>query len=118
MVVTAPNMATLDDLGGDENSVLALALAITDDAAIAAGIDAAIARFGRIALLANVAGYGYMSSAEEGEDRRIRAMFDTNVFGLFTLTRAILPHMRACKNVLIFNFTSVAIRLDGGAIRE
>ena len=54
------------------------------------------------------AGYGYQATAEEGEEAEIRAQFDTNVFGLFALTRAVLPLMRAQRSGNIVNFTSVA----------
>ena len=50
---------------------------------------------GRIDVLVNNAGYGYQATAEEGEDAEIRAQFEANVFGLFALTRAVLPGMRA-----------------------
>ncbi|HEX7931174.1 MAG TPA: SDR family NAD(P)-dependent oxidoreductase, partial [Sphingomicrobium sp.] len=44
---------------------------------------------------------------EEGEDTRIRAQFDTNVFGLFALTRAVLPVMRAHRSGHVITITSV-----------
>jgi len=106
--VTARDVATLSDLVGDAEQVLPLALDVSDDDAIASTVAETVARFGRIDVLANVAGYGYMSSVEEGEEQHIRAMFDTNVFGLFSLTRAVLPFMRAQKSGHIINITSVA----------
>ena len=43
------------------------------------------------------AGIVELARVEEGEEARIRAQFDTNVFGLFALTRAVLPVMRAAS---------------------
>jgi NAD(P)-dependent dehydrogenase (short-subunit alcohol dehydrogenase family) len=86
---------------------LALDLDVTDQAQIDAAVKAAEARFGRIDILVNNAGYGYQSSIEEGEEARIRAQFDANVFGLFALTRAVLPVMRAQKSGHVINITSV-----------
>ena len=56
----------------------------------------------------NNAGYGYQATVEEGEEAEIRAQFDANVFGLFALTRAVLPGMRARRRGHIINITSVA----------
>ena len=86
---------------------LALDLDVTDQAQIDAAVAAAKDRFGRIDVLVNNAGYGYQTSVEEGEEARIRAQFDANVFGLFALTRAVLPVMRAQKRGHIINITSV-----------
>jgi NAD(P)-dependent dehydrogenase (short-subunit alcohol dehydrogenase family) len=87
---------------------VALQLDVTDPAQIAAAVQAAEARFGAIDVLVNNAGYGYNSTVEEGEDRAIRALFETNVFGLAALIRAVLPGMRGRRRGWIVNFSSVA----------
>jgi NAD(P)-dependent dehydrogenase (short-subunit alcohol dehydrogenase family) len=88
--------------------VLTLSLDVTNPADIDAGIAAAREKFGRIDVLVNNAGYGYQSTVEEGEEMEIRAQFDTNVFGLFAMTRAVLPLMREQRTGNIINITSVA----------
>ena len=55
----------------------------------------------------NNAGYGYLAAIEEGEDAPVRAMFDTNVFGLVAMTKAVLPGMRARKQGAIVNLSSI-----------
>ena len=108
-VVTARDATRVADLiEGHEDRALALALDVTDGHAISAAVAAAEARFGRIDVLVNNAGYGYQASVEEGHEDAIRAQFDTNVFGLFALTRAVLPGMRVRRQGHIVNFTSVA----------
>ena len=107
-VVSARDPSKVADLAqGREADVLIQALDVDDPASIEAAVQAAQERFGRIDVLLNNAGYGYQSSVEEGEDKEIRAQFETNVFGLFALTRAVLPIMRAQKSGRILNVTSV-----------
>lgn len=98
----------LDLVQGAEDRALALSLDVTDQAQIDDAVTTVIERFGRIDVLVNNAGYGYQSSVEEGEDAAVRAMFDANVFGLFALTRAVLPIMRRQRSGHILNITSVA----------
>jgi len=107
-VVTARGRDRVADLAAiAPDRALALDLDVTDQSQIDAAVKAATERFGRIDVLVNNAGYGYQSSVEEGEDARIRAQFDTNVFGLFALTRAVLPVMRAHRSGHVITITSV-----------
>jgi NAD(P)-dependent dehydrogenase (short-subunit alcohol dehydrogenase family) len=108
-VVTGRGKARVADLvQGHEDRALALDLDVTDLGQIDAAVKAALDRFGRIDVLVNNAGYGYQSSVEEGDDQAIRAQFDANVFGLFAMTRAVLPAMRARRSGHIINISSVA----------
>jgi NAD(P)-dependent dehydrogenase (short-subunit alcohol dehydrogenase family) len=109
LVATAREKSRLTELvhaaGG---RAIALDLDVTKQSEIDAAVSAAQDRFGRIDVLVNNAGYGYQSTAEEGTEHEIRAQFETNVFGLFTLTRAVLPLMRKQRSGNIINITSVA----------
>ncbi|PXA84970.1 short-chain dehydrogenase/reductase [Nostoc sp. 3335mG] len=106
--VTARGKDRVADLAAiAPDRALALDLDVTDQSQIDAAVKAAEERFGRIDVLVNNAGYGYQTSVEEGEEHRIRAQFDANVFGLFALTRAVLPIMRAQGSGHIINVTSV-----------
>ncbi|MCJ2123777.1 oxidoreductase [Methylobacterium sp. J-077] len=108
-VVTARDRAKVADLAeGAADRVLAISLDVTDAGQIAQAVSEAATKFGRIDVLVNNAGYGYQASIEEGEEDKIRAQFDANVFGLFALTRAVLPTMRAQRSGHILNVTSVA----------
>lgn len=107
-VLTARHVAPLEELAarhGDRTRLLALD--VTNDANILAAVADAEAYFGRIDVLVNNAGYGYLSAIEEGEDVEIRRQFETNVFGLFSLSRRVLPGMRARRSGHIVNISSV-----------
>lgn len=100
-----------DDLQGlvtqHGDRVLPLQLDVTDQAAIERAVGAAEARFGRIDALVNNAGYGYLAAIEEGDPAEIRAQFDTNVFGLANVIRAVLPGMRSRRRGHIINISSL-----------
>lgn len=107
-VVTARDVSRVADLAEDHPEVLPVALDVTDAAQVAEAVHAATERFGRIDVLVNNAGYGYQASIEEAEDEEIRAQFEANVFGLFAMTRAVLPGMRERRAGHVINITSVA----------
>jgi NAD(P)-dependent dehydrogenase (short-subunit alcohol dehydrogenase family) len=108
-VVTARGKSRVEDLVREHGERgLALDLDVTDDAQVKAAVQSAEERFGHIDVLVNNAGYGYQSTIEEGEEAEIRRQFDANVFGLFAMTRAVLPGMRARRKGHIINITSVA----------
>ena len=108
-VVTARDKAHVADLvRGMEDRALALDLDVRDAGQVTAVAQAAEACFGGIDVLVSNAGYGYQASVEEGEEAEIRAQFDANVFGLFAMTRAVLPGMRTRRRGHVLNITSVA----------
>ena len=107
-VVTARDAAQVADIAeGHADRVLVLPLDVTRPAQIAEVIAATKLKFGRIDALVNNAGYGYLAAIEEGEDEAVRAMFETNVFGLIAMTKAVLPVMRAQRSGLIVNVSSI-----------
>lgn len=115
-VVTARNPATLEAIvAGHAERALALPLDVTRRDQIDAAVAQAQQRFGRIDVLVNNAGYGYLAAIEEGEDEAVRAMFDTNVFGLIDATKAVLPIMRAQHSGLIVNISSIGGLVSFGA---
>jgi NAD(P)-dependent dehydrogenase (short-subunit alcohol dehydrogenase family) len=106
VVVTARNSAALDEFVSNENALVA-ALDVTVPLQIADVVKQAETRFGRIDVLVNNAGYGYLSAIEEGEDNEVRGMFETNVFGVANMTKAVLPGMRAHRRGHIINISSM-----------
>ncbi|MCF8149578.1 MAG: oxidoreductase [Burkholderiaceae bacterium] len=107
VVVTARNPATLEEFASHENALIAT-LDVTNPTQIADAVRQAESRFGRIDVLVNNAGYGYLAAIEEGEDAEVRAMFEANVFGLAEMTKAVLPIMRKQRAGHVVNISSMA----------
>jgi NADP-dependent 3-hydroxy acid dehydrogenase YdfG len=74
--------------------VLCLSLDVTNEQQAHSAAQAAIEYFGQIDVLVNNAGYGLLGAIEETSGSEAKAIFDTNVFGLLNVTRAVLPFMR------------------------
>jgi NAD(P)-dependent dehydrogenase (short-subunit alcohol dehydrogenase family) len=107
VVATARNPAQVSAALGEHAQLLPLALDVTDEQAALRAAQEAIARFGRIDILVNNAGYGLLGAVEEANAAEVRALYDTNVFGLLHVTRAVLPHMRAAGRGHVINLSSV-----------
>jgi NAD(P)-dependent dehydrogenase (short-subunit alcohol dehydrogenase family) len=108
VAATARNVASVAGLAEQApDQVLSLRLDVTDQDSIRAAVDATIARFGRIDVLANNAGHGLIGALEELSDAQLRAVLDTNVFGVAAVTRAVLPHLRAQRSGHVVQLSSV-----------
>jgi NAD(P)-dependent dehydrogenase (short-subunit alcohol dehydrogenase family) len=94
--------------------VLVHKLDVTQDRDAEIAIEAAIARFGRIDVLINNAGYGIVGALEETPDSELRAQMETNFFGAIRVTKAILPHMRANRHGAVVNMSSLGGQLSFG----
>jgi NAD(P)-dependent dehydrogenase (short-subunit alcohol dehydrogenase family) len=86
--------------------VLTARLDIRDEAQAEQVVAAALARFGRIDVLVNNAGYGLFGAFEEHRAAAIERQFATNVFGTFNVTRAVLPVMRRQRAGYVINMSS------------
>ncbi|MBM9503025.1 oxidoreductase [Actinacidiphila acididurans] len=95
-------------LNAHSERVLALPLDVTDPASIDAAVAAATDRFGRIDVLVNNAGYGQLGYFEEQSPESIERQFATNVFGVFNVSRAVLPVMRAQRSGHVINISSLS----------
>jgi NAD(P)-dependent dehydrogenase (short-subunit alcohol dehydrogenase family) len=114
VVVTGRRREALEAaFGPDSETLLSLTLDVTREADALAAVEATLARFGRIDVLVNNAGYGNLGLFEETTDAEARAQYDTNVFGLYNVTRAVLPAMRRQRAGRIFNISSVGGLLGG-----
>jgi NAD(P)-dependent dehydrogenase (short-subunit alcohol dehydrogenase family) len=107
-VVTARDPGKIQDLtAGHEGRALALKLDVTDKAEVAATVRQAEAVFGSVDVLVNNAGFGYVGALEESEETEIRAMVETNFFGLASMIHEVLPGMRRRRRGSIVNISSI-----------
>lgn len=86
-------------------------LDVMDEASIQAAVSEAISAFGGIDVIVNNAGYGAVGIFEAASNEQIRRQFDTNVFGVMNVIRAILPHFREKRDGTIINISSMGGRI-------
>lgn len=94
-------------VGSSGEHFLPLSVSLTDEQSVGKAIADTLARFGRIDVIVNNAGYGLAGSLEELSDAESRGNFDVNVFGTLNVIRAAMPHLRAQKSGHIMNISSI-----------
>lgn len=107
VVATARDPSTVTARLGAHERLLATRLDVTRETEAHEAAGQAVKRFGRIDILVNNAGYGLLGAIEEASDAETQKLFGTNVFGLLSVTRAVLPHMRRQRSGHVINISSV-----------
>ena len=92
---------------GTHDRLLTIELDLTDEKAVAAAVRDTVDRFGRIDVVVNNAGYGFLAAVEEVTDADARQMFDVQIFGVWNVLRAVLPSLRARRGGHIVNVSSI-----------
>ncbi|MFF3669546.1 SDR family NAD(P)-dependent oxidoreductase [Microtetraspora malaysiensis] len=114
VVATARKPEQLDDLAQKYNDrVLAVGLDVTDRSAAVAGLAAAVDRFGRVDVVVNNAGYANLAAVESTPEDDFRQQFDTNFWGVYNVSTAALPVLRAQGGGTIVQFSSIGGRVGG-----
>ncbi|MGW7545469.1 SDR family NAD(P)-dependent oxidoreductase [Streptomyces sp. NPDC054770] len=114
VVATARRPEQLDDLVakyGDR--VLPVALDVTDRPAAVTALRAAVDRFGRVDVVVNNAGYANLAAVETTPEDDFRRQFDTNFWGVYNVSTAALPVLRAQGGGTIVQFSSIGGRVGG-----
>lgn len=96
-------MEPLKELG-----VHVIGMDVTDEASMVQGVETVIQAEGRIDVLVNNAGYGYLGAIETVPMEEARRQLEVNVFGLARLTQLVLPYMRKQGSGRIVNTSSIA----------
>ena len=81
---------------------------VTDEESMVQGVEGVIQAEGRIDVLINNAGYGYLGAIENVSLEEARRQLEVNVFGLARLTQLVLPYMRKQGSGRIINTSSIA----------
>jgi NAD(P)-dependent dehydrogenase (short-subunit alcohol dehydrogenase family) len=114
VAATARRPEQLDDLVrqyGDR--ILPLTLDVTDRAAATAAIETAAARLGRVDVVVNNAGYANLSAVETTPEDDFRRQFETNFWGVYNVSTAALPVLKAQGAGTIVQFSSIGGRVGG-----
>jgi NAD(P)-dependent dehydrogenase (short-subunit alcohol dehydrogenase family) len=107
VVATASNPQTIADALGSHPYLLVLPLDVTNEPQAREAAAAAVKRFGRIDVLLNNAGLGLLGAVEEAAAEEVERLYRANVFGLLSVTRAVLPQMRRQRSGHVLNMSSV-----------
>ncbi|VXC03791.1 NADP-dependent 3-hydroxy acid dehydrogenase YdfG [Pseudomonas sp. 8AS] len=107
VIATARKPADVTARLGEHPNLLAVRLDVTREEEAREAVAAGVARFGRIDVLVNNAGFGVLGAVEETSMVEAERLFATNVFGVLNVTRAVLPHMRRQRSGHVINISSL-----------
>jgi NAD(P)-dependent dehydrogenase (short-subunit alcohol dehydrogenase family) len=91
----------------DTRSYTWLPLDVRSDDSVQAAVQSLLAQAGRIDVLVNNAGYVQFGAIEESNVADAQAQFDTNLFGVIRMVKAVLPVMRKQGSGRIINISSI-----------
>jgi NAD(P)-dependent dehydrogenase (short-subunit alcohol dehydrogenase family) len=92
---------------GNHPNLLVVEMDVTKENEVKDAVQKAIDHFGKLDIVLNNAGYGILGAIEEVSDAEARKQYDTNVFGLLNVVRAVLPFLRKQKSGHIMNVSSL-----------
>ena len=101
--------AEIEEMGG---TALAVPTDLTDLDQITNLVQTTLSEFGRIDVLANIAGWGIYDWFEELTSEELRQSYEVNVIGLAELTRQVIPTMKAQRSGFILNMSSYVSRIS------
>ncbi len=114
VAATARQPAQLDDLVADYGErIHAISLDVTDATAAQEAIADAQRQFGRLDVIVNNAGYANVSPIETTTDEDFRTQFETNFWGVYNVSKAAIPVLRAQGGGLVMQISSVGGRVGG-----
>ncbi|MDB4926754.1 oxidoreductase [Mucilaginibacter sp.] len=100
-------VAELTSKFNNNPDLLVVTMDTTIESQVKEAVQQGVAHFGKIDVVVNNAGYGIVTAIEEATDEETRKQYDTNVFGLLNVTRAVLPYLRKQRSGHIINISSL-----------
>jgi NAD(P)-dependent dehydrogenase (short-subunit alcohol dehydrogenase family) len=117
VAATARNPEQLKDLVEKyPGQIYPLQLDVTQYEQIGKAVADTIARFGRIDVLVNNAGFGIAGAAEAFTEEHVRSQLATNLYAPIEITRAVLPYMRKQRSGRILQISSVGGRVGNAGL--
>ncbi|KAB8170947.1 SDR family NAD(P)-dependent oxidoreductase [Streptomyces sp. 3MP-14] len=108
VVAISRTVGSMDDLAAaHRDRLLSFSLDVTDRAAVFAAVAEAVARFGRLDVVVNNAGFLTMGMVEELTEEQARAQFEVNFFGALWVSQAVLPTLREQGSGHIVQISSI-----------
>jgi len=102
-------LAHLDGIAREKKLALeSIALDVCSDASVQSAVQTVLGKAGAIDVLVNNAGVNYTAAVEDLSMEDWRAQFETNVFGVLRVTRAVLPRMRERRSGRILMMSSLS----------
>ena len=115
-VLAARRVERLKNLEKEIEEIGGMALAVPTDLTVLDQItnlvQTTLSAFGRIDVLANIAGWGFYDWFEELSPEELRRHYDVNVIGLAELTRQVIPTMKSQRSGFILNMSSYVSRIS------
>ena len=105
---TAKATSLLDAATAAGATLEVIELDVNDSSSVAEAVGQVEQKAGPIDILVNNAGIGTHGPVEDFDDDEVLSIFNTNVFGVVRVTRAVLPTMRAQKRGTIVTVGSIA----------
>ncbi len=112
VAATVRDLSAHSQLFKEFPNVALFELDVTDLAQVEAVAQAVIAKFGTIDVVVNNAGYCLMGPTETSSIEQIKRQFDTNVFGVFAVTKAFIPHFRSNHSGMFINLASASAQFN------
>eukprot|EP01132_Coremiostelium_polycephalum_P009752 gene9752-11977_t len=109
VVATSRNKEQLNQLvEADSDRFLALKVDLSNEDSVKESIDKAVAKFSRLDVIVNNAGYGLFGAVEELSNKELHDILEINVFGVLNVLRHVTPVLRNQKSGYVFNISSIA----------